>query len=278
MRNLRGKTAYITGGSSGIGLAIAGEMIAAGARVALIARSEKKLRDAREQLTGAAAHGSPAEITHRALDVGDRRATEERLPELVTAFGPPDILVNCHGKSDVRYFHDLTYESLMELFRVNVGGSWNTIQILLPELEKKQAVVVNVASVAGFVGVLGYSAYSASKFGLIGLSEVLRNELKPRGVRVQVLCPPDTDTPGFASEQLTSPYETKSVSGIVPVKSSEYVARALMRGLRRRKFLIVPGFMGRLTLFVKGVAPRIVFGVTDSDLRKARRKMARESG
>ncbi|MCK4516039.1 MAG: SDR family NAD(P)-dependent oxidoreductase, partial [Spirochaetaceae bacterium] len=136
----------------------------------------------------------------------------------------------------------------------------------------------NVASVAGFVGVLGYAAYSASKFGLIGLSEVLRNELKPRGIRVCVLCPPDTDTPMFRAENVTKPFETKVMSETLPVKSAEYVAQAFLRGLKGRKFLIVPGFMGRLTLFVKGVAPRLLFGIVDNDLRKAQKRMARTPG
>jgi short-subunit dehydrogenase len=166
----------------------------------------------------------------------------------------------------------------MRILSVNVGGTWNTTQILLPELERRGGTIVNTSSVAGFVGILGYAAYSASKFGLIGLSEVLRNELKPRGIRVCVLCPPDTDTPGFQNENLTKPYETMVMSETVPVKSAEYVASAFMKGLRSSKFLIVPGFMGKLTLFVKGVAPRIVFGIVDSDLRKAQKRMSRKTG
>ena len=65
---------------------------------------------------------------------------------------------------------------------------------------------------AGFVGVFGYTDYCASKFAVVGLSEALRQELRPCGITVSVLCPPDTDTPGLANEDLTKPAETKAVS------------------------------------------------------------------
>ena len=275
MRRLNGITAYITGGSSGIGYAIADELIQAGARVAIIARNEDRLVEAEKAL---AAKGGADAVTHLSLNVADRPAGERLLPALVDSFGGPDLLVNCHGVTGVCYFTDTSHDDLIRLLDINVGGAWNTIQILLPELEKRRATIANVASVAGFIGVIGFAAYSASKFGLVGLSEVLRNELKPRGIRVCVLCPPDTDTPMLRAENLTKPYEAKVVSGTLPVKSAAYVAHAFIRGLRSRRFLIVPGLMGKLSLFVKGVAPRIVFGFVDSDLRKAQKKMGQNSG
>lgn len=272
MKRFNEKNAYIFGGSSGIGLATAKDLVRAGSRVAIFARREEVLRTAAAEL---AAIGGENVVTWRSLDVSDRAAVERTLPDVVQEFGGPDLLINCHASTGVRYFADLTSDDLMEMLRVNIGGAWNTIQVLLPELKARRATIANVSSVAGFVGILGYAAYSASKYGLIGLSEVLRNELKPDGIRVCVLCPPDTDTPTFHAENLTKPFETHVMSESVPVKSAEFVAKAFIRGLRGRKFLIVPGVMGKLTHFVKGIAPAIVFGVVDSDLRKARKKMAR---
>lgn len=274
MRTLQDKTVYLTGGSSGIGYAIAVELVRAGARVALLARSEDRLIEAEQRL---AALSKPERVTHLSLDVSDRKAAERMLPELVDRFGGPDLLVNCHGVTAVYYFSDLSHDDLMRLLTINVGGVWNTMQILLPELEKRHGTIANVASIVGFVGMIGYAAYSASKFGLIGLSEALRNELKPRGIRVCVLCPPDTDTPMLRQENLTKPYETKVMSEIAPAKSAEYVAKAFVRGLKSRKFLIVPGIMGKLILLVKGVVPRLIFGFIDSDLRKAQKKMGQLS-
>ena len=250
-------------------------MVSAGARVALIARSEERLVEAREKLAAKAGADS---VTHLSLDVSDRSACERLLPQLVKEFGGPDLLVNSHGVTGVYYFEDTSYDDLKRLLDINVGGAWNTTQILLPELERVRGTIANVASVAGFLGVIGYAGYSASKFALVGFSEVLRNELKPRGVRVCVLCPPDTDTPMFRTENLTKPYETKVMSETLPVKSADYVARGFMRGLRSRKFLIVPGFMGKLSLFVKGVAPGFLFSFVDNDLRKAQKRMGQDAG
>ncbi|MEE8441700.1 MAG: SDR family NAD(P)-dependent oxidoreductase [Spirochaetia bacterium] len=275
MRRLQGKTAYITGGSRGIGYAIAVELVQAGARVALLARSEDRLIEAEQRLV---AMGEGVAVTHLSLDVSDRKAAERLLPELVDKFGGPDLLVNCHGATSVHYFTETSHDDLIRLLDVNIGGAWNTIQLLLPELEKRRGTIANVASVAGFIGLIGYAAYSASKFGLVGLSEVLRNELKPRGVRVCVLCPPDTDTPMLRAQNVIKPFETKVMSESLPVKSAEYVARAFVRGLRSRRFLIVPGLMARLSLIVKGVAPGLIFGIVDSDLRKAQKKMGQTSG
>ena len=192
VRSLHGKTAYITGGSSGIGYAIAQELILAGVRVALLARSEDRLLEAEKAL---GALGSQDSVTHVSLDVSDRGACERLLPDLVQKFGGPDLLVNSHGITSVHYFSDTSHEDLIRLLEVNIGGVWNTVQVLLPELETRHGTIANVSSVVGFIGLIGFAAYSASKFGLVGLSEVLRNELRPRGIRVCVLCPPDTDTP-----------------------------------------------------------------------------------
>ncbi len=269
VRSFRDITAYVTGGSSGIGFATAKELLESGARVAVIARDEPRLERARAELSNVR---GPEAVDALSLDVSDRAAAEKLLPGLVERFGGPELLINCHGMSAALYFEETTYDNLIRLLKVNVAGAWNTIQLLLPELEKRGGTIANVSSIAGFLGLIGYSGYSASKFGLIGLSEALRNELKPRGIRVCVLCPPDTDTPTLHEENKTKPFETKVMSETVPVKSPEYVAHALLRGLRHKRFLIVPGFMGRLSLLVKGVAPAILFGIVDSDLRKAQKR------
>ena len=135
MRRLHGRTVYLTGGSSGIGYAIAVELVQAGTRVALLARSEDRLVEAEQRLI---ALSGPDAVTHLSLDVSDWEASERMLPELVDRFGGPDLLVNCHGASCVHYFAETSHDDLMRLLDVNIGGAWNTIQLLLPELEKRQ--------------------------------------------------------------------------------------------------------------------------------------------
>ena len=96
--------------------------------------------------------------------------------------------------------------------KINLYGARNAIAALLPHMRNQGGHIVNVSSIAGLIGVFGYTDYCASKFGLIGFSEALRSELDSQGIMVSVLCPPDTDTPGLAEENLTKPPETLAVS------------------------------------------------------------------
>jgi short-subunit dehydrogenase len=128
--------------------------------------------------------------------------------------------------------------------------------------------IVNVASLAGLIGTFGYTDYCASKFGVIGFSEALRSELKPHGIAVSVLCPPDTDTPGFATENRTKPEETRAVSGHTRVMHPDAVAGALLRGMQRRDFLIVPGIESKCAALLKRLAPSAVQWVMDRTIAR----------
>src|SRR6185503_5941588 len=107
-----------------------------------------------------------------------------------------------------------------ETMAVNLAGCWHMIQALLPHMKARGGYIVNTASLAGLIGVSGYSDYCASKFALVGYSEALRAELKLVGIEVSVLCPPDTDTPGFATENRTKPEETKAISASARLMSA----------------------------------------------------------
>jgi len=132
--------------------------------------------------------------------------------------------------------------------------------------------IVNVSSVAGFTGVFGYTDYSASKFAIIGFSEALKSEVKWDNINVNVLCPPDTETPGFKVENQTKPPETAEISASASLKSPLYVARALIKGIMKNKFMIVPGFDGKLVYYAKRFAPWVVNMSVDASIKKARKK------
>jgi 3-dehydrosphinganine reductase len=267
-KNRKFGTVYITGGSSGIGRAAAIRFAAAGSRVVVIGRNEERLRNTTAELVersgGVNAHG------YAAVDVSDRGKLERVVPELVARFGPPDLLLNAAGAAYPQYFEAVPYEKFREQLSVNLEGTWNMTQLTVPYMKTRGGTIVNVSSIAGFIGLFGYTAYSAAKFGVIGLSEALRNELGPDGIRVAVLCPPDTDTPGFAEENLIKPFETKAMSANLKVATAESVVGALLRGLDRNRFLIVPGADGMLSLIVKRLVPSLVFRILDRDLDRAR--------
>jgi len=193
------------------------------------------------------------------------------MSKAVKDFGVPDVLVNCVGRARPFCFEDVTCERFDETMQVNLYGTWHTVSMLVPHMKNKGGYIVNVSSIAGFIGVFGYTDYSASKFALIGFSEALRSELKQYGITVSVLCPPDTDTPGFHEENKTKPPECMAISARAKLVQPGVVAQALIEGMKKEEFLIVPGFDGKFTLVMKRLFPGLVNYIMDRDIEKCRR-------
>jgi 3-dehydrosphinganine reductase len=272
MKSYVGKTVYITGGSSGIGLAAAKQFAAAGANVAIFSRDRKKL-DAALSLIEAAKTSAGQKFLAVQLDVGNHTEVDAKMVETVRSFGVPDVLVNCAGVAWCHYIEETPYEQYERMMMTDFFGVRNAVTALIPFMKERGGNIVNVASILGVVGVFGYAAYCPSKFAVIGFSEVLRAELKEYNIRVSVLCPPDTDTPQLVEENRTKPPETKAISGNTGLKQPEQVAAAMMKGMERGKLMIVPGFMNWLTWTMKRLWPGFVFSFMDSDTRKAQKKM-----
>ena len=264
------KNVYLFGGSSGIGLAAAKEFAKNGGHIAIFARNADRLEKALTEISSQKISEDQIFFS-RQLDVTDCDQVTQVLNEAVSQFGVPDILINLAGRAEPRYFEDITYDQLDRIMKVNVYGSWNTIATLYPFMKKNGGTIVNTSSVAGFVGVFGYSDYSASKFALIGLSEALCMEFKPHGIHVAVLCPPDTDTPLLHEENKIKPKETKALSAGAKMLSAEEVATALLKGIKRKKFLIIPGTEGKIIHFLKRFFPSLVARFMDNTVRKVQK-------
>lgn len=260
---------YITGGSSGIGYAIAQSVLSDGGEVLLLARGEQRLEEARQRLVSSGF--SREAIAIQPVDISDESAVFDAVGDAVKSFGPADILINCAGMAYPDHVYTMDRKMAHQTIKVNLLGTMNMIGALLPHL-KPGARIVNVSSVAGFIGTYGYTAYSASKFGIIGYSQALRNELKPEGVAVHVLCPPDTDTPQLEAENKTKPPETFAISGNASLKSPESVASALRRGLEKKRFMIIAGFDSRLIYLLTRLFPSLVFFIMDRIVASSRKR------
>lgn len=268
MKDFVGKTVFLTGGSSGIGLSTAKLLAAEGANVVIFARHEGRLAAALAQIESRRV--SPAQrFASRPLDVSNHDMVSAVMAAAVESFGAPDLLINNVGRAVPRAFEDVTFAQFDETMKTNLYGAWSTVSALVPHMKARGGAIVNVSSMAGFIGVFGYTDYCASKFAVVGLSEALRQELRRYGISVSVLCPPDTDTPGLAGEDLTKPAETKAVSAGAKLLQPDDVARALLKGIRRGTFMIVPGGEGKLAYFMKRYAPAVV----DRAMRRAIRKV-----
>ncbi len=212
LRDYRGKTVYVVGGSQGIGRACAEAFFARGAKVVVFARREGPLRDATEAIREQQADATQG-VFGVVLDASDGSAVDAVMTRACADYGPPDVLLNCAGGARPARFEEIDDEAMEKTLRSNWLSCWYPAKALVPVMKERGGVIVNTSSVAGKVGVFGYTDYSAAKFAVVGFSEALRSELAPHGVAVFVLCPPDTDTPGYADEEVAKPEETRAVSG-----------------------------------------------------------------
>ncbi len=259
---------YITGGSSGIGYAIASRVLQENGSVVLFARNRHRLEQAAERLS---ASFSAERISVIVMDVTSYESIQGAVDEAVTSRGAPDMLVNCAGMAHPDHFFHLSYDIFAQTIETNLLGTAAVTKLVLPHMSAGSHLVM-ISSIAGFLGTYGYTAYSASKFGIMGFSQALRNELRPEGISVSVLCPPDTDTPQLVEENKTKPPETFAISGNAKLMSSLQVAKAFAKGVKKGQFLIIPGTSGKMIFLLNQLVPGLVRTIMDGIVRKARKQ------
>ena len=231
----------ITGGSSGIGLALARRAAAQGARVSLLARDQNKLAAARDEIQRLAPQAPPVCIV--AADVANQADVLRALAAAEKIHGPVDVLITSAGMARPGYFAEVPVEIFERTMAVNYFGTLYALKAVVPGMRQRgRGAVVLVASGAGLVGLFGYTPYAPTKFALRGLAESLRAELTSSGVHVAIVYPPDTDTPQLAEENRTKPAETKALTAAAGLWTADDVAQVTLDGLAQGKFSITPGF------------------------------------
>jgi 3-oxoacyl-[acyl-carrier protein] reductase len=225
MVSIEDSIAVVTGAGRGIGRAIAIELGRMGSTVVLAARSRAELEKT-AQVIGAKASVMPTDV----------RKKEEirRLFDI----GAVDILVNAAGLGifgPVRDFKDEDFENLVE---TNLRGIFLTCRFVLPSMiERKRGHIINIASIAGKVGSANRAVYCATKFGVVGFTESLAEEVRQYGIRATVICPGSTDT-GFSSaetagkarERMLRPEDVAhAVRMIVTQEPNSFISEIIMR-------------------------------------------------
>ena len=198
MKDLAGKVAFITGGASGLGLAMARSFAGAGMKVAIADIEEAALAAAHEEFAE-----SNADVITLKVDVTDRDALEEAARETETAFANVHVVCNNAGVAISGNIKDHSYEDWDWVLGVNLHGVINGMQVFTNRIisHGEGGHFVNTASGAGHRGVQGLSIYNTSKFAVVGMSEALAGDLGHFGVGVSVLCPGFVDTGIFSSER-----------------------------------------------------------------------------
>jgi 3-oxoacyl-[acyl-carrier protein] reductase len=199
MEKLKGKTALITGGSRGIGKAIAMALAKEGVNIIITGRGEAALQAAQKDIAA-----SGVQTSYVVLDVGSRNDVEQVLGKLVNASAPIDILINNAGIGAFGGFLEMPPEQWEQMIQVNLLGVYYTTRAILPGMiERKTGDIINIASTAGMRGAPVTSGYSASKFGLLGLTESLMLEVRKHNIRVSALTPSTVATDMAVELKLT---------------------------------------------------------------------------
>jgi len=263
------KLALITGGSSGIGFAVAKQLVLEGTDVCLLARNFDKLQAAQQTLSELSVR-TDQQIQIISTDVTHYDDLAYTLEEWTTDYGIPDLLINAAGVVYPGYFQELAIDTFHWQMDINYFGTLHTLKCLIPGMiERGSGTVVNISSLAGFIGIFGYSGYGASKYAVRGLSDVLRAEMKPLGIQVAIVFPPDTQTPQLDFDNQHKPHETKSLAGNNTVLSADQVANTILKGIRKGRYVIIPGFEGKFFYFLTHLLVNLTYPIMDNLIRKA---------
>lgn len=247
-----GTHAVVTGGSAGIGAAVATRLVDVGAGVTLVARHEDQLAQTAERLR---AGRRGAVVRTLALDVADEARVAAALAEELAA-QPAELLVNSAGISHAARLLETDPATFRRVIDVDyLGTVWTTLAAVPHLRGRPGAHVANVASIAALEGIYGYAAYAPAKFAVLAFSQVLRAELRPQGIGVSVVLPPNTDTEMLAAEVAQLPPEMRPIHATSRVLSAEAVADGLLAGICSGRFEIVPGRDNRALKRVHGVSP-----------------------
>ena len=184
-QSLNGKVAFITGAARGIGKATAVALAKEGANIGLIARTESTLKEVAKVIEGLG-----VKVAYAAADVSSKEQVEAAITSLTNDLGAADILINNAGIATFGTVLDMDPEEWKKMIDVNLMGTYYVTREVLPQLiEKNGGDIINISSTNGLNGAATASAYSASKFGVIGFTESLAQEVRRNNIRVSALTP-----------------------------------------------------------------------------------------
>jgi 3-oxoacyl-[acyl-carrier protein] reductase len=230
MVTIENEVAVVTGAGRGIGRAVAIELGRLGARVVLAARSRTELEETARVI------GSSASVIP--TDVRKKEDLKRLFEQATTVLGPVDILVNAAGLGIFGPVIDFKDEDFKTLIETNLRGIFFTSRFVLPSMiERRKGHIINIASIAGKVGSANRAVYCASKFGVVGFTESLAEEIRQHGIRASVICPGSTDTrfspsesSGKARERMLRPADVAhAVRMIVTQEPNSFISEIIMR-------------------------------------------------
>jgi len=272
LKIMRGNVVLITGGSSGIGRALAVSFGKAGANIVITGRQNVPLNAVSNELTAAG-------IEHLALvaDVSVRADNERVVRETIARYGRLDVLINNAGISMRALFADADPEVLRRVMDINFFGTVYATHCALPYIRQAKGSIIGISSIAGYRGLPVRSGYSASKFAMNGFLEALRTELLHEGVHVLTACPGfTTSNIRFTALGASGEVKGETMRDEENMMSAEAVADRILAATQARKRSLILTTQGKLTVFLNkwlpGLMDRLVYNTLakekDSPLRR----------
>ena len=248
----------ITGGSSGIGLAVARVWLGRGAKVSLLARRQSVLTLACESLKPLAGPDAERLFCHPA-DVMDVANLEAAIRACEAALGPCDVLVTSAGIVEPQAFDAMGADVFDAQISTNFLGTVHAVRAVYPAMKRRgEGQIMMISSAAAFIGIHGYTAYCASKSALRGFAEALRGEALAHGVSVSIAYPPDTLTPQYEAEIGKRSPEAAALMGQLKPWPAERVAVHIVSAIdRRRKELFFGPSLMALGFFGPFIKPAL---------------------
>lgn len=224
------KFILVTGGSSGIGKHLAGELLKNGNQLAIAANDELSLEQATKELSVIS-----SSIYSYSVDVGDTSSVQVMRDKVIRNQGCPDILVNCAGFTSYRTFEDSPIEEIERIVSVNFLGALRCTHSFLPHfIARRTGIIVNIASIAGKLVMTPNGIYSASKHGLVAWSEALGYELSRFNIDVLTICPGRVETAFFDHETFKTRAPRAETQLTIPI---ERVSGRIISAIEKRKKL-----------------------------------------
>lgn len=261
---MKDKVVIITGGSSGIGKALAEVFGKNGSKILITGRNPNDLNEAVENL-----REKGITVTGFQADVSREEDNRTMAVEAIRTYGRIDILINNAGITMRALFEEVELEVVKKVMDINFYGVLNATKCCLPEIIKNKGSVIGISSIAGYRGLPGRTGYSASKFALNGFLEALRTEMLKKEVHVLTACP------GFTTSSIRKRSLTKdgTVQGDSPrdeneMMTAEECASRIYRATVKRKKIIIMTAQGKLAVFLNKWFPVFMDKIVYNEMAK----------
>ncbi len=248
--NFKDKIIVITGASSGIGKSLAINLAKLGSTLALISRSEEKLKSTLDEIS----HHSP-NSKYFICDIKNLNQVKKTFQKIISNFKRIDTLINNAGIGYYKPFQDSTQEEIQDQIDTNLYGTINCIKSTLPQMIKQNSgQIINISSVSGKSGFPNIAAYSASKHAIVGLTESLYYELKDHNIKISLICPAAVSTNFYSNETWKKfPHKQRHKNLLSP----NQVSKEIIKAIQKNKFETIISLRSKIIILLKNLLPKL---------------------